>query len=80
MIRKFDNISKEIEKQCMEEVITRIQEIEGSDVGIIAAQDIINIVKQNLGPEIYNTGVRDANKLIQERFADIEVDINLLEQ
>ncbi|MDD2637186.1 MAG: DUF2164 family protein [Bacteroidales bacterium] len=80
MIRKFDSIPKEIEKKCIDEVITRVQEIESSEVGIIAAQDIIDIVKQNLGPEIYNTGIRDTKKLLQERITDLETDIDMLEQ
>lgn len=80
MQRKFDNISKIIEMQCVEEVIARVEEIEDSKVGIIAAEDIIDIVKQKLGPEIYNMGLRDAKKLVQNQIADLEVGIDLLEQ
>ncbi len=80
MKRKFDSVSKETEKNCVNEIITRIEEIEGGDVGIIAAQDIIEIVTQNLGPEIYNNGLKDAKKLFQEKFSDLETDISILEQ
>ena len=80
MKRKFDSVSKETEKKCINEIITRIEEIEGGDVGIIAAQDIIEIVTQNLGPEIYNNGLNDAKKLMQGKFTDLETDISLLEQ
>jgi len=62
------------------EVITRVQEIDGSEVGVIAAQDIIDIVTQNITPEIYNMGLRDAKKLLNERFSDLETEIDLLEQ
>lgn len=64
----------------MAEVITRVQEIDGSEVGVIAAQDIIDIVTQNITPEIYNMGLRDAKKLLNERFSDLETEIDLLEQ
>lgn len=80
MQRKFDNVSEEIRKRCIAEVITRIEEIDGSEVGVIAAQDIIDIVTQNLGPEIYNLGVRDAKKLVQEKLSDLEFEIDQLEQ
>lgn len=80
MKRKFDSVSKETKKNCVNEIITRIEEIEGGDVGIIAAQDIIEIVTQNLGPEIYNNGLKDAKKLFQEKFSDLETDISILEQ
>ena len=80
MKRKFDSVSKEIEKKCAAEVIARIEEIEGAGVGVIAAQDIIDIVTQNLGPEIYNMGLKDAKKLIKERCMDLETEIESLEQ
>lgn len=80
MKRKWDAVNDEIQKKCIDEVIARIEEIEGDAVGVIAAQDIIDIVTENLAPEIYNLGVRDTKKLIQERFQDIEVDIDMLEQ
>jgi uncharacterized protein (DUF2164 family) len=80
MKRKFDSISKEIEKKCIAEVITRVDEIDGSEVGIIAAQDIIDIVTQNVGPEIYNMGLHDAKKLLKERLSDLETEIDILEQ
>jgi len=80
MKRKFNSINKEISRKCVAEVITRVQEIDGSEVGVIAAQDIIDIVTQNITPEIYNMGLRDAKKLLNERFSDLETEIDLLEQ
>ncbi len=80
MKRKFDSFNAELERKCIDEVITRIEEIEDGAVGIIAAQDIIAIVTQNLGPEIYNLGLTDAKKLVQDRAADLETEIELLEQ
>jgi uncharacterized protein (DUF2164 family) len=80
MIRKWDVPDPAIQKKCLDEVITRVEEIDDERVGIVAAQDIIDIVTQNFGPQIYNTGVKDAKKLLQERFNDLEVDLDLLEQ
>ncbi len=80
MIRKWDTTNKEIQQKCIDEIITRVEEIGDGQVGVIAAQDIIDIVSENLGPEIYNLGVKDAKKAVTERFHDLEVDIDLLEQ
>jgi len=80
MNRKWDLASKETQRKCVDEVIARIDEIESSEVGVIAAQDIIDIVTENLAPAIYNAGVRDAKKCLGERFHDLEVDLDLLEQ
>lgn len=77
MKRKWDTDNAELNQKCVDEVITRIDEIEDS-VGVIAAQEIIDIVLENLGPEVYNRGVADAKKAIQEKFLDIEVDLDSL--
>lgn len=77
---KWDTENEAVQKKCIDEVITRIEEIESSTVGVIAAQDIIDIVTENLGPEIYNLGVRDAKKVFQIKSHGIEADIDMLEQ
>lgn len=79
--RKWDIEDTELNKKCVEEVITRVQELENSDeVGIIAAQDIIDIVTENLAPVFYNQGVEDARKTVQDKIQDIEVDLDVLKQ
>lgn len=80
MKRKWDIANEEAQKRCIDEVITRVEELEGASVGVIAAQDIIDIVTEHLAPELYNMGVRDAKKAVQEKIQDLEVDIDMLEQ
>lgn len=80
MLRKFDNIPEEIKRKCVAEVAAQVEEVSGSKVGVIAAQDIIDIVTQNLGPEIYNMALLDTKKLLQEKFSDLEYEVDLLEQ
>lgn len=80
MKRKWDSDDEETQRKCVDEVIARIDEIGDSPAGVIAAQEIIDIVTERLAPEIYNKGVRDAKKLIADKLADIEIDIDLLEQ
>ncbi|MFZ2538225.1 MAG: DUF2164 family protein [Oscillospiraceae bacterium] len=80
MIKKFDSISKEAEKHVIDLVIARIEEIGDSAVGYIAAQDVIDSVLEVYGPEIYNMGIRDAKNLLQEKFSDLEVELDILKQ
>ena len=80
MKRKWDSEDDTLQRKCVEEIITRIDEATDVSFGVIAAQDIIDIVTENLAPEIYNKGVADAKKMVSEKFADIEVDLGLLEQ
>ena len=80
MLKKYDTLSKEAEKQLFDTIITRINEIGDDEAGIIAAQDIIDSVLQAYGPEIYNMSLRDTKKLLQEKFYDIETELDILKQ
>lgn len=80
VLRKFNITNKELQQKCLNEVIARMQDMESANPGMIVAQDIIDIVTENYGPQIYNMGVRDTKKLLTERFADIETEIDILEQ
>ena len=80
MKKKWDVLPRDKQQKCLNEVITRVEELEGSEVGIIAAQDIIDIVLENLGPDIYNKALNDVIKKLRVQFADIETELELLEQ
>ncbi|MGZ6005421.1 MAG: DUF2164 family protein [Candidatus Saccharimonadales bacterium] len=79
MKRKWDVSSKEVRQQCIDEIIARVDEQQGGQFGIIAAEEIIDIVAQNLGPDIYNLAIKDVKKLLQDNLTDLEVSLDLLE-
>jgi uncharacterized protein (DUF2164 family) len=81
MIRKWDTKNEQLNAKCLNEVIARVQEIDDpSGVGIIAAQDIVDIVLENMGPEIYNKALSDAAKIVDDKVQDIEYSIDELKQ
>jgi len=78
MIRKWDIKNKQTKKQCIDEVLARIDEQADAEFGVIATQDIIDIIAGHLGPQIYNEALEDAKKTIQTKLADLEIDIDIL--
>lgn len=81
MDKKLTIDNKEANEKCIAEIITRIQEIDDTEtVGAIASQDIIDIVIENLGPEIYNKALVDAGKLIDAKSADLSYELDELKQ
>ncbi|HRC28396.1 MAG TPA: DUF2164 family protein [Candidatus Saccharimonas sp.] len=81
VIRKWTIDNKSLNDKCIEEVITRIQEIEDPDrIGAIGAQDIIDIVLENMGPEIYNKAIDNATKYFSDKFEEIEYTAEDLKQ
>lgn len=78
MKRKWDVSSKETRQKCVNEVLARIKEQDDAEFGILAAEEIIDIILQNVGPDIYNLAIRDSKKLVQDRLIDIDVELDLL--
>jgi len=62
----------------VEEVLARIDEQAGSPFGVIAAEEIIDIVSNYVGPTAYNTAIDDAKKTLQTKLLDLEVDLDVL--
>lgn len=81
MKRKWDIDNKDLQRHCADEVIARIQDINDPEqAGVIVAEDIIDIVLSNLGPEIYNKGINDVANLVQLKHQDTEAEIQILKQ
>lgn len=78
MKRKWDVYSDETRKKCIDEVIARIDEIGEGGAGVIAAQDIMDIVVENLAPSLYAAGVKDAKKTLQANYEDLQIDLDSL--
>ena len=75
--RSWDVISKEKRTKFTEEFIQFFKEERGEEIGIIAAENLLDFFLQHLGMEIYNVGVEDAKMFFKKRFEDIEMDMDL---
>ena len=80
MKRKWDIGSLEVRKKCIDEITTRIHEQKGEEISFISGGDIIDIVVQNLGPDIYNMALADAKKLVENKVSDLTIELDLLKQ
>jgi uncharacterized protein (DUF2164 family) len=81
MIRKWDTKNKALNQKCIDEVIARVQDIDDPGaVGVIAAQEIIDIVLENLAPEIYTMAIAESAKLVQEKLDELEYSLEDLKQ
>jgi len=78
MLRKWDITDEQTKRKCVDEVLTRIEEQDGSEFGMIAAQEIIDIVAVHLGPAIHNAAVDEAKNAVQTKLSDLEVDLDIL--
>lgn len=80
MQKKFDAIPDEVKRRCNDELITLIEELTDQEIGVIAAEQIIDTIMEYYGPAIYNVALDDAKKLVTEKFADTEYELDGLKQ
>ena len=75
--RSWDVISNEKRSKFTDEFIQFFKEERGEQIGIIAAENLLDFFLQHLGMDIYNMGVEDAKTFFKKRFEDIEMDMDL---
>lgn len=78
--RNWDLISEEQRKANIEEIINFFQNERDEEIGIIAAEDLLDFFLQTVGMEIYNKGIKDSKIFIKTRFEDLELDIESLKK
>jgi len=71
-------LKKEKRSAYTRSIITHFDKEKYEKIGMIAAEDILEFFLQLIGPEIYNKGVDDSKKILEQRFQDLEVDLDLL--
>jgi uncharacterized protein (DUF2164 family) len=74
----WDIFSENQKKKCIENIIAYFLDERGEKIGLIAAEEIFDVVIEGAFSEIYNKGVLDARQLMKEKAADIESEIDLL--
>ena len=50
------------------------------EIGEIAAENHLQFILDNIAPFIYNEGIKDAKKVIEDRIGNIEEDLYSLER
>ena len=78
MRRKGDHLNDEQRNKFIRELIHFFEKEREEEIGVIAAQQLLNFFLENVGPELYNKGVFDAKKTLKSRMEDIDYDLDEL--
>ena len=76
--RKWDILSKGERKASIEKIITFFHQERDEQIGIIAAEELLDFFLQTNSGTIYNKGVEASKDLLKKRFDDFEFDLDLL--
>jgi uncharacterized protein (DUF2164 family) len=76
--RKWDFISEEKRKSLIKEIIAYFKTNRDLEMGVLAAEDILDFFLQALGEDIYNKAIENSKKAVKQNFEDLEIDLDLL--
>lgn len=74
----WDILSPESKRTCLDRIAAYFFDTRGEHIGMIAAEDLLSKILECTYADAYNKGVRDAQKLVQERSTDLDTDIDSL--
>lgn len=74
--RNWERLTDEEKKFAKEELILFFENKRHEKIGIIAAEEIINFFLQSVGSKLYNKGVADAKKAIENRMEELNFDLD----
>lgn len=74
----WDMLSDASKQTCLDRIVAYFFDTRGEQIGMIAAEDLLQKILECAYADAYNKGVHDTQKLVQERNADLDADIDVL--
>jgi len=75
---KRDMLSREKRKSSIEVIIKFFKDERNEEIGILAAENVLDMFLRDIGQDIYNKGVEDSKTSLKRRFEDLEFDLDIL--
>jgi uncharacterized protein (DUF2164 family) len=74
--RSWERLSNEELNILKEEFIIFFDKERGEKIGIIAAEEILKHFLKSVGVKLYNRGIYDAKKVIENRYNELQFDLD----
>lgn len=74
--RRWERLSDEESKLVKEEMILFFENERDEKIGIIAAEEILNFFLKSVGSKLYNKGIDDAKKALENRYEELKFDLD----
>lgn len=74
--RTWERLTDEEKDKAKDELIHFFEEERDEQIGVIAAEELINFFLQSVGSNLYNKGVADAKKALENRMEELSFDLD----
>ncbi len=79
-MKKLQFIDKKERQKLNNEIINFFKKENDVEIGFIFADELIDLFLETSAKQIYNQGIEDAKKLIQEKMDYLETDIDSIKK
>jgi uncharacterized protein (DUF2164 family) len=76
--RTWDILPKGRKEKLIEEIILFFQKEREEEIGIMAAEDVLDFFLEALTKDIYNKGVEDSKIIMKQNIENLEIDLDVL--
>ena len=74
--RIWERLTDEEKRSAKEDLILFFENERDEKIGIIAAEEIINFFLQTVGSKLYNKGIADAKRALNNRIEELNYDLD----
>lgn len=78
--RGLNLLTKEGKKRCLEEIITYFDKERDEQIGLVAAEDMLDFFLHIVGNEIYNSAVDDVKNILKKQLESLDFEAELLKR
>lgn len=78
MKKSFDLLTPKQRQTAIKRVIDYFSTERDERIGVIAAEEVLDMFLDEIGGELFNKGVKETKKLIETRMEDLSVETDLL--
>lgn len=76
--RKWDILSKERRGGLIREITAYFEKERGEEIGMLAAEDMLDFFQEALSKDIYNRAIEDAKITVKQNAENLEIDLDVL--
>ncbi|MBP9822077.1 MAG: DUF2164 family protein [Candidatus Pacebacteria bacterium] len=75
---RFNFVSDEVKQKHIQNIIGFFKSERDEEIGVIAAEQILDFFIENIGEDIYRKAIKDSQKIIKEKLEDMGIEIESL--
>lgn len=72
----WERLNEDERRKVKEELILFFERERDEKIGVIAADEILNFFLQSVGDKLYNQGVVDAKRAVENRIEELRYDLD----